>query len=267
MKHLLLIVLKTIYFLGLLPVGQVAGQTAVPVTISVRSADGAPVVGTEVTLINQPDYTAQTTVADAAGQALFNVPRGLYEIQFTADLDDVSALAVAEGGMAGFGITVGDAAITYSFTFQDDGHVYFDSMPDASVPSPIMPELEDLHFIGGAGVATPTALMITLAEATALPVIETAVGSVPAEVSEEDDSHEVVGETAVSAHLVTANAETPTSQQDNLALVATMTATATPPPPNGRPNRSPNWLVFGLPVTAGVVVGVGIYFISARQKG
>ena len=115
-------------------VGQIAGQTAVLVTISVRSADGSPVTRETVTLLSQPDYTAQTAVTDDAGQALFNLPRGLYEIQFTADLDDVSALAVAEGGMAGFGITVGDAAITYYFTFQDDGHVYFDSTPDAAAP-------------------------------------------------------------------------------------------------------------------------------------
>ena len=265
MKQLFLIVLNTICFLGLLPVGQVAGQTAVPVTISVRSTDGSPVVGEAVTVLSQPDYIAQTAVTDDAGQALFNLPRGLYEIQFTAALDAVSALAVAEGGMAGFGITVGDAAITYFFTFQDDGHVYFDSTPDAVAPSPIIPDLEDLHFIGGAGQATPTPLMITLAEATALPVIETAVGSLPADVSEEDASHETVGETAVSAHLVTAHAGTPPSQQDDLAPVATMTAT--PPSPTAHPNRTPNWLVFGLSVTAGVVVGVALYFISARQKG
>lgn len=267
MKQLFLIVLNTICFFGLLPVGQVTGQTAVPVTISVRSTDGSPVVGTAVTLLSQPDYTAQTAVTDEAGQALFNLPRGLYEIQFTATLDAVSALAVAEGGLAGFGITVGDGAITYFFTFQDDGHVYFDSAPEAAVPSPIMPDLKDLHFIGGAGAATPTPLMITLAEATALPVIETAVGSPPADVSEDGDSDEVVGETAVSAHLVTANAETPISQQDDLAPVATMTATSTPPSPTGHPHRTPNWLVFGLSVTAGVVVGAAFYFISTRQKG
>jgi hypothetical protein len=150
--------------------------------------------------------------------------------------------------MAGFGITVGDAAITYSFTFQDDGHVYFDSTPDATVPSPIMPELEDLHFIGGAGAATPTALPGIIALVEAVPTATQA--SI---------------ETAVSAHLVTPNAGTPTSQQEDLAPVATMTATQ--PSPTGHPNRRPNWLVFGLSVTAGVVVGVGIYFISARQKG
>lgn len=262
MKQLFLIVLNSVCFLGLLPVGQVMGQTAVPVTISVRNADGAPVVDTEVILLSQPDYTAQTAVTDRAGQVLFNVPRGLYEIQFTAALDDISALAVAEGGMAGFGITVGDAAITYSFTFQDDGHVYFDSKPDAPAPSPIMPALEDLHFIGGAGQVTPTPLMITLAGATALPVIETAVGSLPADVSEEDASHETVGKTAVSAHLFIPIAETPTSQQDNLALVATP-----PPSPSGHLYRNSNWLVFGLTMIAGVVVGVALYFISARQKG
>ena len=66
MTQLFLIVLNAICFLGFLPVGQVAGQTAVPVTISVRSADGSPVVGTEVTLLSQPDYTAQTAVTNAS---------------------------------------------------------------------------------------------------------------------------------------------------------------------------------------------------------
>ena len=98
-----------------------------------------------------------------------------------------------------------------------------------------------------------------------LPVIETAVGSLPADVSEEGVSHEAGGETAVSAHLVTAHAETPPSQQDDLALVATMTAT--PPSPTARPHRSPNWLVLGLSVTVGVVVGAAFYFINTRQKG
>lgn len=135
-----------------------AAQTTVPVTIIIRTADGAPVVDEAVRLIHQPSLTTETAVTDTGGQCLFHVPRGLYEVAFTSRLDAVSALAVAEGGLHGFGITVGEAAITYHFTFQADGHVYFDDTPEAATPSPIKAQLADLHFIGGAGQSTPTPL-------------------------------------------------------------------------------------------------------------
>lgn len=139
----------------------VQAQALVPVTISIRYMDGTPAKGEEVTLLSQPDYIAQTAVTDENGLSIFNVSRGIYEIRFDASLDPVSALAVAEGGMMNFGITVGDEAISYHFTL-DNGLVYFDSTPDATVPSPIIPELKDLHFIGGAGEPTPTSLSGTI---------------------------------------------------------------------------------------------------------
>lgn len=135
-----------------------AAQTTVPVTLVIRYADGAPVVGEEVRLIHHPSLTTETAVTNTGGQCVFHVPRGLYEVAFTPRLDAVSALAVAEGGLHSFGITVGDEAITYHFTFQADGHVYFDDTPAAATPSPLKPRLEDLHFIGGAGQPTPTPL-------------------------------------------------------------------------------------------------------------
>lgn len=161
MNHLFLIVLIPLITFHFPQPVHLAAQTAVPVTIVIRYADGAPVVGEEMRLIRHPSLTTETAVTNTGGQCLFHVPRGLYEVAFTPRLDAVSALAVAEGGLHGFGITVGDEAITYHFTFQADGHVYFDNTPAAATPSPIKPRLADLHFIGGAGQPTPTPLSAT----------------------------------------------------------------------------------------------------------
>jgi hypothetical protein len=73
-------------------------------------------------------------------------------VQFVnRDLDEVSALAVAESGFRNFGITVGDADIgdedvAYHFVLHHDGRIYFDQTPDAPRPSPIIRTLEDLHW-------------------------------------------------------------------------------------------------------------------------
>ncbi len=158
MNRLFLIVLIAIITLHFSQPDHLAAQTAVPVTIVIRTADGAPAIGEEVRLIHHPSLTTETAVTNTGGQCLFHVPRGLYEVAFTPRLDAVSALAVAEGGLHGFGITVGDMAITYHFTFQADSRVYFDDTPEAATPSPIKPQLADLHFIGGAGQPTPTPL-------------------------------------------------------------------------------------------------------------
>lgn len=155
MKHLFLIVLILIITVQATWPVRLAAQTAVPVTIVIRAADGAPVAGEAVRLIRHPSLTTETAVTNTGGRCIFHVPRGLYEVAFTPQLDALSALAVAEGGLHNFGITVGDQAITYHFTFQADGHVYFDGAPAAATPSPIQPRLQDLHFIGGAGPATP----------------------------------------------------------------------------------------------------------------
>ena len=65
----------------------------------------------------------------------------------------VSALARA---LRGFGLTVGETPIAYHFTFHTDGHVYFDSAPEAARPAPIIPTPELLHG-GIAPTATPAA--------------------------------------------------------------------------------------------------------------
>lgn len=130
-----------------------AGDTAV--TIRLRQADGSAVVGETVVLERLPEETtvSPTCVTDAGGRCRWFVGRGLYQLRFARPLDDVSALAVAEGGLRGLGITVGGADITYHFTFHSDGRVYFDAAPEAAVPEPLIPAGDSLH---GGSVPTPT---------------------------------------------------------------------------------------------------------------
>ncbi|MAU00625.1 MAG: hypothetical protein CL608_26065 [Anaerolineaceae bacterium] len=84
---------------------------------------------------------------------------------FERPLDNISSLAVAEGGLRGLGITVGDQDIAYHFTFHSDGRVYFDAAPEAAVPSPIIPVGDVLHD----GTAPTPTLTVTRDE----PVEET----------------------------------------------------------------------------------------------
>jgi hypothetical protein len=79
------------------------------------------------------------------GQCSWLVTAGLYQVLFNRPLDDLSALALAEGGLDGFGLTVGDDDISYHFTFHEDGRVYFDAAPESAVPSPLIPEPGDIH--------------------------------------------------------------------------------------------------------------------------
>jgi hypothetical protein len=80
-----------------------------------------------------------TCLTDAVGRCTWHINRGLYQVLFERPLDDISTLALAEGGLRGLGITVGDEDIIYHFTFHSDGRVYFDAAPDAAIPSAIMP--------------------------------------------------------------------------------------------------------------------------------
>lgn len=144
---------------------QTAGDTRLQIRL--RYSDGTAVAGETVILERLPEeepYPDCTT--DANGECTWRVRRGLYQVLFTRPLDDISALAVAEGGLRGFGITVGDEPITYHFTFHSDGRVYFDAAPETAVPSPIIPEGDVLH---GGTAPTPT-LTVTRDE----PVEETA---------------------------------------------------------------------------------------------
>lgn len=127
---------------------------AVSLTITLRHSDGTAVVGEAILLERLPEeeLISPNCSTDASGSCSWRVARGLYQVVFERPLDAISSLAVAEGGLHGLGITVGDANIVYHFTFHSDGRVYFDAAPEAAVPQPIIPEGELLH-----GGVEPTA--------------------------------------------------------------------------------------------------------------
>jgi hypothetical protein len=134
-----------------------AGAGDVELRIQLRDSVGAAVAGETVILQQLPaeESDALTCLTDASGECVWFVGRGLYQVSFTRPLDDVSALALAEGGLQGFGLTVGEEAITYHFTFHSDGRVYFDAVPEAIVPIPLIPSPEALHGGVEAAVNTP----------------------------------------------------------------------------------------------------------------
>jgi len=115
---------------------------AVTLTVQFRATDGAPLGGETVILERLPDAAAMepACITQNDGTCQWFVAPGLYQVRFPAyTLDDLSALALAEGGLNGLGVTVGESAIRYAFTVQDDGHVYFDATPDAAAPTPRLP--------------------------------------------------------------------------------------------------------------------------------
>jgi hypothetical protein len=120
---------------------------AVELTVRLRAGDGSAVAGEAVTLQRLPheETVLPECVTGEQGTCTWLVGRGLYQVMFDRPLDEVSALALAEGGLRGFGLTVGDVNITYHFTLQGDGHVYFDATPMGAIPSSIIPTLEALH--------------------------------------------------------------------------------------------------------------------------
>ncbi|HRQ42040.1 MAG TPA: hypothetical protein PLD25_29320, partial [Chloroflexota bacterium] len=130
---------------------QIAGD--VHLTVRLRASDGTAVTGETIMLERLPEEEPMPCVTDADGVCTWLVGWGLYQVLFTRPLDGISALAVAEGGLRGLGLTVGDADITYHFTFHSDGRVYFDSAPEAAVPAPLMPVGEAWH---GGIVSTPS---------------------------------------------------------------------------------------------------------------
>ncbi len=143
----------------------------VDLRIRLRASDGSAVVGEPVVLQRLPEEEDITPACrtDAEGICTWRVRRGLYQLLFDRPLDAVSALAVAEGGLRGLGITVGDAPITYHFTFHRDNRVYFDAAPEAAVPAPIIPESDELH---GGVPATAVPSTVTAAPAVAVPTAE-----------------------------------------------------------------------------------------------
>ncbi|MFZ1399099.1 MAG: hypothetical protein WAS33_19490 [Candidatus Promineifilaceae bacterium] len=146
-------------------------EAAEPVSLMVqlRHSDGTAVTDEPLSLERLPDEEpiTPTCLTDPSGRCTWPVGRGLYQLLFERPLDTISELALAEGGLRGFGVTVGDASITYSFTFHSDGRVYFDAAPEAAAPSPVIPIGEALH---GGVVPTPISLaIVTESVATATP--------------------------------------------------------------------------------------------------
>jgi hypothetical protein len=132
-------------FLAVVPSVRAQGRQVV---VRVRTGTGQPLGGEEISLLSSPDdeAVAPDCVTDGQGECAWSVGRGIYQVRFVnRNLDAVSALAVAEGGLAHLGITVGDEDIVYHFVLHRDGRIYFDKTPDAPLPSPIIPTLEDLH--------------------------------------------------------------------------------------------------------------------------
>ena len=136
---------------------QSSGDTRLQIRL--RASDGTAVVGETVVLERLPEEEPITPdcTTDTNGECVWYVGRGLYQVLFERPLDDISALAVAEGGLRGLGVTVGDENIIYHFTFHSDGRVYFDAAPEAAVPSPIIPVGDVLH---GGTAPTPTLTVI-----------------------------------------------------------------------------------------------------------
>ena len=143
-----------------------------PLQIQLRYSDGTAVTGEPLSLERLPQAIPMACVTDDNGRCTWWVGRGLYQLLFERPLDQISALSLAEGGLRGFGLTVGEAAITYHFTFQPDGHAYFDAAPEAAVPEPILPQFHSLQ--GG----TMPLLEGTTAEAT-MPLSQTATPATP----------------------------------------------------------------------------------------
>ena len=131
---------------------------SVTLRIRLRAADGRPLSGEPITLQRLPDEESvlPECTTDAQGACAWRVGRGLYQVLFARPLDGVTALALAEGGLRGFGLTVGEADVTYHFTLHGDGHVYFDAAPEAAVAAPIIPTPDPLHG-GVAPLPTPKA--------------------------------------------------------------------------------------------------------------
>lgn len=133
----------------------------VSLTIQLRHSDGTAVVGETVALERPPEAEPilPNCVTNESGICRWQVGRGMYQLRFSRPLDEISALALAEGGLNGLGITVGDTAVIYHFTFHSDGRVYFDAAPEAAVPQPVLPVGELWH---GGILPTPTPTVETV---------------------------------------------------------------------------------------------------------
>jgi len=159
--------------------GAASGRSGrVTVTVHLRDSLGSPIAGETVLLERLPTGESEPAacVTDADGSCAWRAVPGLYQIFFERPLDRVTQLALAEGGLRSHGIMVGDAPVSYHFTFHHDGLVYFDSEPSAPVPAAVIPSLEELH-LDHAPPATATA---PLDETRAAPAAETPAAQTPA---------------------------------------------------------------------------------------
>lgn len=213
---------------------QAQEETTVPLHIRLRAADGSAVVGESVILERLPEeeVVSPDCITNATGQCTWYVEPGLYQVLFARSLDDISALAVAEGGLRGLGLTVGQTAVTYHFTFHSDTRVYFDAAPNSAVPEPIIPAETHQHAHGAA--VTP-----------------------PAD-SAETHQH---GQGAAVTPSVD-SAETPDHHETAMPLPSSVSVTNTQisAETTGQPWRP---LVY---ITLGLVVGVGLHLLQRRSK-
>jgi hypothetical protein len=113
--------------------------------VYLRYSDGTAVAGEPITLERLPQELPMPCVTDETGLCTWQVGRGLYQAIFDRPLDQISAVALAEGGLRGFGLTVGETDIAYHFVFHHDGRAYFDADPEAAVPVPIIPQFHSLQ--------------------------------------------------------------------------------------------------------------------------
>ena len=155
----------------LTPIAYTQVSDEVTLTIQLRASDGTPLAGATIILEQLPDAAARgpECQTDQADLCTWLVIPGLYQVRFPAySLDDLSSLALAEGGLSGLGVTVGEEAIRYAFTLQTDGHIYFDATPDAAAPTPCLPIETDLS---GGVVVSPVIRQTTESVETATPVM------------------------------------------------------------------------------------------------
>lgn len=140
----------------------------VEVTVQLRDATGQPLTGESLTLATfLTDVNATMRCqTDADGRCRWAVEPGLYELLSARPLDAVSRLALAEGGLRGYGLTVGETPITYHFVLHSDTRLHFDAAPEAVQPQPIIPVADPDHTHG---IAVPTEPPIPPATASAEP--------------------------------------------------------------------------------------------------
>jgi hypothetical protein len=144
----------------------VQADDTVRLEVRLRDARGTAVTGESVILERLPEEEPIACLTGSDGACAWQVGRGLYQVLFDRPLDQVSALALAEGGLRGFGVTVGSEDITYHFTFHSDGHAYFDGAPDEAVPAPLIPAFDALH----GGVAPTPVLPVMGSDQTPTPL-------------------------------------------------------------------------------------------------